>query len=121
MPCHAMHPIQDLFLESVSYALQFDMHFYMHSYVEKKFILVKMGVTANPMSCKWVKQQGPAKGFDFDETKVEQIFDLLLREKQLKLPEGHKFPTTQELHGRPYCKWHHLFTHTTNDCKVLCR
>jgi hypothetical protein len=42
-----MHRIQDLFLESVSYALQFDMHFYMHSYVEKKFILVKMGVTIN--------------------------------------------------------------------------
>jgi hypothetical protein len=36
---------------------------------------------ANPVSCKWVKQQGPAKGFDFDESKVEQIFDLLLREK----------------------------------------
>jgi hypothetical protein len=34
-------------LESVSYALQFDMHFYMHFYVEKKFILVKMGVTPN--------------------------------------------------------------------------
>jgi hypothetical protein len=58
---------------------------------------------ANPMSCKWVKQQGPAKGFNFDKSKVEQIFDLLLREKQLKLPEGHKFPTTQELQGRPYC------------------
>jgi hypothetical protein len=52
---------------------------------------------ANPVSCKWVKQQGPAKSFDFDESKVEQIFDLLLREKQLKLPEGHKFPTAQEL------------------------
>jgi tRNA A37 threonylcarbamoyladenosine biosynthesis protein TsaE len=26
---------------------------------------------ANPMSCKWVKKQGPAKGFDFDESKVE--------------------------------------------------
>jgi hypothetical protein len=38
-------------------------------------------------------KQGPAKGFDFDESMVEQIFDLLLREKQLKLPEGHKFPT----------------------------
>jgi hypothetical protein len=37
----------------------------------------------------------------------------------LKLPEGHKFPTTQELQGRPYCKWHHLFTHNTNDCKEL--
>jgi hypothetical protein len=76
---------------------------------------------ANPMSCKWVKQQGPAKGFDFDKSKVEQIFDLLLREKQLKLPEGHKFPTAQELQGRPYCKWHHLFTYTTNDCKELRR
>jgi hypothetical protein len=71
------------------------------------------------VSCKSVKQQGPAKGFNFDESKVEQIFDLLLREKQLKLPEGHKFPTSQELQGRPYCKWHHLFTHTTNDCKEL--
>jgi hypothetical protein len=76
---------------------------------------------ANTVSCKWVKQQGPTKGFDFDESKVEQIFDLLLREKQLKLPEGHKFPTSQELQGRPYCKWHHLFTHTTNDCKKLHR
>jgi hypothetical protein len=36
MPCHAMHPIQDLFLESFSYVLQFDMHFYVHSYVGKK-------------------------------------------------------------------------------------
>jgi hypothetical protein len=26
---------------------------------------------ANPVSCKWVKQKGPAKGFDFDVTKVE--------------------------------------------------
>jgi hypothetical protein len=43
-----MHPIQDLFLESFSYVLQFDMHFYMHSYVDKKIILVKMGVTNLP-------------------------------------------------------------------------
>jgi hypothetical protein len=26
---------------------------------------------ANPVSCKWVKQTGPAKGFDFDVSKVE--------------------------------------------------
>jgi hypothetical protein len=32
-----------------------------------------------------------------------------------------KFPIAQELQGRPYCKWHHLFTHTTNDSKELCR
>jgi hypothetical protein len=76
---------------------------------------------ANPMSCKWVKQQGPAKGFDFDVSKVEQIFDLLLKEKQLKLPEGCKPPTAQELQGRSYCKWHHSFTHNTSGCKELHR
>jgi hypothetical protein len=86
---------------------------------EQEVAVTKWTRGANPVSCKWVKQQGPAKGFDFDESKVEQIFDLLLREKQLKLPKGHKFLTTQELQGKPYCKWQHLFTHTTNDCKEL--
>ena len=76
---------------------------------------------ANPVPCKWVKQKGLVKGFDFDVAKAEQIFDLLLKEKQLKLPENHKLPTTQELQGRPYCKWHHSFTHATNDCKELRR
>jgi hypothetical protein len=32
-----------LFLESFSYELQFDMNFYMHSYLHKNFILVKSG------------------------------------------------------------------------------
>jgi hypothetical protein len=73
------------------------------------------------VSCKWVKQHGPAKGFDFDVSKVEQIFDLLLKETQLKLPEGCKPPTAQELQGRSYCKWHHSFTHNTSDCKELRR
>jgi hypothetical protein len=75
----------------------------------------------NPVSCKWVKQQGPAKGFDIDVSKIEQIFDLLMKEKQLKLPESCKFPIAQELQGRSYCKWHHSFTHNTGDCKELCR
>ena len=74
---------------------------------------------ANPVPCKWVKQKGLVKGFDFDVAKAEQIFDLLLKEKQLKLPENHKLPTAQELQGRLYCKWHHSFTHATNDCKEV--
>jgi hypothetical protein len=76
---------------------------------------------ANPVPCKWVKQTGPAKGFDFDVVKVEQIFNLLLKEKQLKFPEGYKPPTAQELKGRSYCKWHDSFTHSTSDCKELRR
>ena len=74
---------------------------------------------SNPVPCNWVKEQGAAKGYDFDVSKTEQIFDLLLKEKQLKLPNGHKFPTTQELKGRPYCKWHNSFSHTTKDCNEL--
>ncbi|KAK1609330.1 hypothetical protein QYE76_033003 [Lolium multiflorum] len=62
--------------------------------------------------------EGPPRGFDFDVTKTEQIFDLLLKEKQLKLPEGLKIPTVQELNGKPYCKWHNSFSHATNDCRV---
>jgi hypothetical protein len=38
MPCHGMHPIQDLFLEGFSYVLQIDM-FFMHSYVDKNLFL----------------------------------------------------------------------------------
>jgi hypothetical protein len=69
---------------------------------------------ATPVSYKWVKPQGPPRGFDFDVTKAEQIFDLLLKEKQLKLPDGLKLPTAQELNGKPYCKWHNTFSHNTN-------
>jgi hypothetical protein len=47
MPCHATHPMQDLSLESFSYELQFDMHFYMHSYLQKKIYSCK----------KWVLQR----------------------------------------------------------------
>jgi hypothetical protein len=48
---------------------------------EQEVTIVEWIRGANPVSCKWVKQQGPTKGFDFDESKVEQIFDLLLRKK----------------------------------------
>jgi hypothetical protein len=64
---------------------------------EKEVAVTEWTRGANPVSCKWIKQQGTAKGFDFNEGKVEQIFDLLLREKQLELPECHKFSTPQEL------------------------
>jgi hypothetical protein len=77
---------------------------------DQEVAVVEWTQGANPMSCKWVKQQGPAKGFDFDISKVELIFDLLLKEKKLKLPEGCKFPIAQEWQGRSYCKRHHSFT-----------
>jgi hypothetical protein len=38
---------------------------------EQEVVVAEWARGANPVSCKWVKQQGPAKGFDFDESKVE--------------------------------------------------
>ncbi|KAK1696040.1 hypothetical protein QYE76_012737 [Lolium multiflorum] len=85
---------------------------------EQEVAVAEWTRAAGPVTCKWVKPPGPPRGFDFDVTKTEQIFDLLLAEKHIKIPEGHKVPTVQELNGKPYCKWHNTFTHTTNDCRV---
>ncbi|KAK1616624.1 hypothetical protein QYE76_022141 [Lolium multiflorum] len=86
---------------------------------DQEFTNVEWTRGAKPVSCKGAKQPGPAKGFDFDLSKTEQIFDWLLKEKQLKLPDGHRIPTLQEITGQPYCKWHDTFTHATNDCEAL--
>jgi hypothetical protein len=55
MPCHAMHPIQDLFLESFSYALQIDMHF-ICTPLWKKFYSFKKWVLQCSCSSEWLTQ-----------------------------------------------------------------
>ena len=53
-------------------------------------------------------------------TKTEQIFDLLLKEKQLELAAEHQIPSTHELKGRKYCMWNNTVdSHNTIDCKAL--
>jgi hypothetical protein len=49
MPCHAMHPIQDLFLEGFSYVLQIDMYF-MCTPMWTKFYSCEKWVLQTPMS-----------------------------------------------------------------------
>ena len=45
----------------------------------------------------WQKSQtsNPQMQYIFEVSKIEQIFDFLLKEKFLKLPTGHKIPTTE--------------------------
>nr|ABF96295.1 retrotransposon protein, putative, unclassified [Oryza sativa Japonica Group] len=69
--------------------------------------------------CQWVKSSGKEERFDFDITKADKIFDILLREKQIQLPAGHIIPSAEELGKRRYCKWHNSGSHSTNDCKVF--
>nr|ABA97754.1 retrotransposon protein, putative, unclassified [Oryza sativa Japonica Group] len=69
----------------------------------------------------WVKNSGKKERYDFDITKADKIFDLLLREKQIQLSAGHTIPSAEELGKKSYCKWHNSWSHTTNHCKVLSR
>ncbi len=69
--------------------------------------------------CQWVRSSGKEEIFDFDITKADKIFDLLLWEKQIQLPAGHIIPSAEELGKRRYCKWHNSGSHSTNDYKVF--
>ena len=55
----------------------------------------------------------------FDISQADQIFDCLVKEKQIKLTEAHKIPPADELKGKKYYKWHHSWTHTTNNCTIF--
>ena len=59
------------------------------------------------------------KAYTFDLTRAEGIFDLLLAKKKVKLSFGHKIPTAEELNGKPFCKYHSSWSHSTNNCIVL--
>nr|AAT93877.1 putative polyprotein [Oryza sativa Japonica Group] len=73
----------------------------------------------NVIPCQWVKSSGKEEKYDFDITKADKIFDLLLREKQIQLPTSHTIPSAEELGKKRYCKWHNSGSHSTNDCKVF--
>jgi len=59
--------------------------------------------------------------FTFDVAKCDRIFDYLLQEKQIRLPNNHVIPSPEELWKCAYCKWHNSNSHATNDCNVFRR
>jgi hypothetical protein len=81
--------------------------------------LVEWARNKQTVQCPWVKEVSERRQYGFDMNKADQIFDLLLKEKQIKLPAEHVIPTAQELRNRKYCKWHHSWSHHTNECKVF--
>lgn len=57
--------------------------------------------------------------YTFDIAKCDRIFDYLLQEKQIRLPDKHVIPIPEELKRRAYCKWHNSYSHATNDYNVF--
>jgi hypothetical protein len=73
----------------------------------------------NPISCLWVRVN--TEKYSFDINKADQIFDFLLREKQIQLSPNHNNPSANELKNKKYCKWHNSNSHRINECKVICQ
>jgi hypothetical protein len=66
---------------------------------------------------RWIKQ---AKGtYDFDVTKADKLFEFLVKEGRIKLPEGHSMLRPDGVKERRYCGFHDRNSHSINECRVF--
>jgi hypothetical protein len=66
---------------------------------------------------RWIKQ---AKGtYDFDVTKADKLFEFLVKEGRIKLPEGHSMLRPDGVRKKHYCVFHDRNSHSINDCRVF--
>jgi hypothetical protein len=66
---------------------------------------------------RWIKK---AKGtYDFDVTKADKLFEFLVKEGQIKLPEGHSMLRPDGVKEKKYCGFHDRNSHSINECKVF--
>ena len=66
----------------------------------------------------WKKSQtsNTQAQYTFDATKMEGIFDLLMKEKSITFPKDHQLLSKEEIRGKVYCKYHKSWDHGTNSC-----
>jgi hypothetical protein len=66
---------------------------------------------------RWIKQ---AKGtYYFDVTKADKLFEFLVKESRIKLPEGHSMLRPDGVKVKRYCGFHNRNSHSINDCRVF--
>jgi hypothetical protein len=69
------------------------------------------------MNQRWIKQ---TKGtYDFDITKADKLFEFLVKEGRIKLPEGHSMLRPDGVKDERYCGFHDRNSHSINDCRVF--
>jgi hypothetical protein len=79
-----------------------------------KIVWGKETVTVNQ---RWIKQ---AKGaYDFDVTKADKLFEFLVKEGRIKLPEGHSMLQPKGVKDKKYCGFHDRNSHSINECRVF--
>jgi hypothetical protein len=66
---------------------------------------------------RWIKQ---AKGtYDIDVTKADKLFEFLVKEGRIKLPDGHYMLRPDGVKENRYCGFHDRNSHFINECKVF--
>jgi hypothetical protein len=66
---------------------------------------------------RWIKQ---AKGtYDFDVTKADKLFEFLVKEGRIKLPDGHFMLRPDGVKEKRYCGFHDMNSHSINECRVF--
>jgi hypothetical protein len=66
---------------------------------------------------RWIKQ---AKGtYDFDVTKADKLFEFLVKEGRIRLPEGHSMLRPDGVKEKRYCGFHDRNSHSINECRVF--
>jgi hypothetical protein len=69
------------------------------------------------MNQHWIKQ---TKGtYDFNVTKADKLFEFLVKEGRIKLPEGHSMLRPDGVKEKRYCGFHDRNSHSINDCRVF--
>jgi hypothetical protein len=57
--------------------------------------------------------------YDFDVTKADKLFEFLVKEGRIKLPEGHPMLRPDGIKEKRYCGFHDRNSHSINDCRVF--
>jgi hypothetical protein len=79
-----------------------------------EIVWVKDQLTVNQ---RWIKQ---AKGtYDFDVTKADKLFEFLVKENRIKLPDGHSMLRPDGVKEKRYCRFHDRNSHSINECRVF--
>jgi hypothetical protein len=86
---------------------------------EEEIVAAEMVWGKEPLTVnqRWVKQ---AKGtYEFDVTKADKLFEFLVKEGRIKLPEGHSMLQPNGVKEKRYCGFHDRNSHSINECRVF--
>jgi hypothetical protein len=57
--------------------------------------------------------------YTFDISNCDEIFDIFILEKRIRIPHDCVISSSKESGKCAYCKWHDSFSHNTCDCTVF--